>query len=222
MNMNADPRFSSQDPHASQLVSSAGPAPQDAAGTLLLLHGRGASAESILSLYEDLEMEDFAAIAPQAAGNSWYPYSFLMPMDANQPYLNSALNRVRSLVADLVSQGIPTSQIAIMGFSQGACLTTEFAARNPARYGGIIALTGGLIGPPGTPRNYPGSFDGTPVFLGTSDPDPHVPFERVKETEAVLSRMGAEVELRRYAGMPHAINEDELDACRKLLRRMLT
>lgn len=220
--MTADQRFSSQDPRASQPVLSAGPAPQDAAGTLVLLHGRGASAESILSLYEDLGIEDFAAIAPQAAGNSWYPYSFLMPMDANQPYLNSALNRVRSLVTDLVSQGIPTSRIAIMGFSQGACLTTEFAARNPARYGGIIALTGGLIGPPGTPRNYPGSFDGTPVFLGTSDPDPHVPFERVKETEAVLSRMGAEVELRRYAGMPHAINEDELDACRKLLRRMLT
>jgi phospholipase/carboxylesterase len=222
MAMTADPHFSPQDPHASQPVLSAGPAPQEAAGTLLLLHGRGASAESILSLYEDLGMEDLAAIAPQAAGNSWYPYSFLMPMDANQPYLDSALNRVRSLVTDLVSRGIPTSRIAIMGFSQGACLTTEFAARNPARYGGIIALTGGLIGPPGTPRNYPGSFDGTPVFLGTSDPDPHVPFERVKETEAVLTRMGAEVELRRYAGMPHAINEDELDACRQLLRRMLT
>ena len=109
----------------------------------------------------------------------------------------------------------------MLGFSQGACLTSEFVARHPRHYGAVIALTGGLIGPPGTPRNYPSSLAGTPVFLGTSDPDPHVPFERVKETEAVLRRMGAAVELRRYPGMPHTINDDELDVCRKLLQRVI-
>ena len=135
--------------------------------------------------------------------------------------MDSALNKVDSLVADLLARGIPSERIVLLGFSQGACLTSEFVARHPRRYGAVIALTGGLIGPPGTPRDYPGSLDGSPVFLGTSDPDPHVPFERVKETEAVLGRMGAKVELRRYPGMPHTINEDELDVCRKLLKRVV-
>jgi predicted esterase len=209
------------DPHAGQLVLTAGPAPENADATIVLIHGRGADAEGMLSLYEGLGAEGLAAIAPQAAGNTWYPHSFLSPLDANQPYLDSALSKVNSLVADLLARGISSEQIVLLGFSQGACLTSEFVARHPRRYGAVIALTGGLIGPPGTPRNYPGSLDGTPVFLGTSDPDPHVPFERVKETEAVLSRMGAKVELRRYAGMPHTINDDELDACRKLLKRVI-
>ncbi len=174
----------------------------------------------MLSLYGELGVEKFAAIAPQAAGNTWYPHSFLSPLDSNQPYLDSALSKVDSVVTDRLARGISSERIVLLGFSQGACLTSEFAARHPRRYGAVIALTGGLIGPPGTPRNYPGSFAGTPVFLGTSDPDPHVPFERVKETETVLSRMGAKVELRRYPGMPHTINDDELDACRKLLKRV--
>ena len=187
----------------------------------MLTHGRGASAESILSLYDELGAEGFAAIAPQAAGGTWYPHSFLAPLDSNQPYLDSALGRLDSLVADLLARRIPGERIVLLGFSQGACLTSEFVARHPRRYGAVIALTGGLIGPPGTSRNYPGSLAGTPVFLGTSDPDPHVPFERVKETEAVLSRMGAMVELRRYPDMPHTINDDELDVCRKLLQRVI-
>jgi predicted esterase len=187
----------------------------------LLIHGRGASAESILSLYDELGAEGFAAIAPQAAGGTWYPHSFLAPLDSNQPYLDSALGRLDSLVDDLLARDISSERIILLGFSQGACLTSEFVARHPRRYGAVIALTGGLIGPPGTSRNYPGSLAGTPVFLGASDPDPHVPFERVKETEAVLSRMGAKVELRRYPGMPHTINDDELDACRKLLQRVI-
>jgi len=186
-----------------------------------MLHGRGASAQSILSLFDELGGRNLAAIAPQAAGNTWYPYSFLSPLAANQPYLDSALGRLDSLVADLISRGIPGQRIVLLGFSQGACLAAEFAARHPRRYGAVIALTGGLIGPPDTPRNYPGSLMGVPVFLGAGDPDPHVPFERVKETEAVLSRMGAEVELRRYPGMPHTINADELDACRELLQRVI-
>jgi phospholipase/carboxylesterase len=209
------------DPHVNQPVLTAGPKPEKADGSILLMHGRGADAKSILSLYDELVVENFAALAPQAAGNTWYPHSFLAPLDANQPYLDSALGRLDSIVADLLSRGISSERIVLLGFSQGACLTSEFVARHPRRYGAVIALTGGLIGPPGTPRNYPGSLAGTPVFLGTSDPDPHVPFERVKETEAVLSRMGAKVELRRYPGMPHTINDDELDVCRNLLKRVV-
>jgi predicted esterase len=132
------------------------------------------------------------------------------------------LRKIDAVVNDLLSRGIPSDRIAILGFSQGACLTSEYVARNPRRYGAVIALTGGLIGPPGTPRNYRGSLDGTPVFLGTSDPDPHVPFERVRETEAVLANMGAKVQLRRYPGMPHTINQDELDVCRALLEAVAT
>ena len=129
------------------------------------------------------------------------------------------LRRIESITNDLISRGTPSERIALLGFSQGACLTLEFVARHPRRYAAVIGLTGGLIGPPGTPRNYPGSLAGTPVFLGTSDPDPHVPFQRVKETETVLSKIGAAVELRRYPGMPHTINNDEADAVRTLLQR---
>ena len=220
MNPKRGQRSGEVDPHADQPVLTAGPTPEKADATILLVHGRGADAESMLSLYEELSAKELAAIAPQAAGNTWYPHSFLAPLDANQPYLDSALGRLNSLVADLLARGIPSEQIVMLGFSQGACLTLEFVARHPRRYGAVIALTGGLIGPPGTPRSYPGSLAGAPVFLGTSDPDPHVPFERVKETEAVLKRMSAEVELRRYPGMPHTINDDELDASRKLLKRV--
>lgn len=209
------------DPHASQPLLTAGPASETAAATILLLHGRGAGAQDILSLYNELGVENVAAIVPQAANHTWYPQSFLALLQANQPYLDSALHRIDSLVADLLARGIPSQRIAILGFSQGACLTTEFVARHPRHYAAVMALTGGLIGPPGTPRNYPGSLADTPVFLGTSDPDPHVPFARVQETETVLTRMGAQVELRRYPGMPHTVNQDELEACRSLLQRIL-
>jgi len=199
-----------------------GPPPREAAGAVLLIHGRGASAEDILSLYGQLGIENWAAIAPQAAGHTWYPNSFLAPLDSNQPYLDSALKKIESIVADLLAQGVRSERIALLGFSQGACLTAEFIARHPRRYGAAIALTGGLIGPPGTARNYPGSLAGVPVLLAASDPDPHVPFQRVQETQAVLSRMGAGVDLRRYPGMGHTINEDELIAARNLLQGMLT
>jgi predicted esterase len=208
------------DPHAGQPTLADGPAPEQALATLILLHGRGATAESILSLYAELGLGALAALAPQAAGCTWYPHSFLAPLEANQPFLDSALRRIESLVADLLARGVPSDRIALLGFSQGACLTLEFTARHPRRYGAVIGLTGGLIGPPGTPRDYPGRLSGTPVFLGTSDPDPHVPFERVRETEGVLARMGAAVELRRYPGMPHTVNDDELNACRIMLQRV--
>jgi predicted esterase len=209
------------DPHARQPVLTAGPPPEQADGVLVLVHGRGATAQSILSLYEELGVKSLSALAPQAAGQTWYPNSFLASLATNQPYLDSALGRLESIVTDLLARGVPSQRIALLGFSQGACLTLEFVARHPRPYGAVMGLTGGLIGPPGTPREYPGSLGGTPVFLGTSDPDPHVPFERVRETEAVLTRMGAEVELHRYPGMPHTVNEDELDACRALLRRLV-
>ncbi len=211
-----------EDPHAGQPVLTAGLAPGQAAAALVLIHGRGASAESILSLYDELAIERLAAVAPQAAGGTWYPESFLAPIKANEPYLDSALRRIDSIVSDLIARGVASDRIAILGFSQGACLATEFVARHPRPYGGVMGLTGGLIGPPGTPRDYPGSLGGTPVFLGTSDPDPHVPFARVRETEAVLTRMGGIVEVRRYPGMPHTINQDELAACRALLETLVS
>jgi predicted esterase len=211
----------SLDPHAKQPILRAGPAPEDAAATLVMIHGRGAGAESILSLYRPLSIENIAALAPEAAGATWYPHSFLAPLETNQPYLDSALRKIDSIVTDLIAAGVPSERIALLGFSQGACLTSEFVARHPRRYGAVMALTGGLIGPPGTPRDYSGSLGGTPVFLGTSDPDPHVPFERVRETELVLTKLGATVEVRRYPGMPHTINQDELDACRTLLESIV-
>jgi predicted esterase len=210
------------DPHAGQPILTAGPEPDAAAATLILVHGRGATAESILSLHAELGLHGVAVLAPQAAGSTWYPHSFLAPLEANQPFLDSALRRLESLVAGLRTRGVPSDRVALLGFSQGACLTVEFTARHPRRYGAVMGLTGGLIGPPGTPRDYPGHLGSTPVFLGSGDPDPHVPFERVRETAALLTRMGAEVELRRYPGMPHTLNEDELNACRNLLRQVVS
>jgi predicted esterase len=207
------------DPHGNGRVFVAGPKPEQADATLLLIHGRGAAAENMLALYRELALPTIAAIAPQAADNVWYPQSFLAPIAANQPYLDSALRRIESLISQLVARGIKSDHIVLLGFSQGACLATEFAARHTRPYGGIIGLTGGLIGPEGTPRDYRGSLAGTPVFLGTSDPDAHVPFARVEETKVVLERLGAAVELRRYPGMGHTVNDDELDAVRALLQR---
>lgn len=209
------------DPHAAQPVLRAGPVVGEAEAALVLVHGRGATAESILSIHAELNLPGLAALAPQAAGNTWYPYPFLAPLEANEPFLSSALKRIDSLVNELIARGLPSDRIALLGFSQGACLTLEFTARNPRRYGAVIGLTGGLIGPPGTPRDYPGDLGGTPVFLGAGDPDPHVPFERVRETEVVLRKMGAAVQLRRYPGMPHTINADELEASRALLQDVI-
>jgi predicted esterase len=209
------------DPHGQQPVLSEGPAVDRADGAVVMLHGRGASAESILSLYGELDLPTLAAVAPQAAGHSWYPHSFLAPIEANQPYLDSALRRIESVVDELLGRGVASERMALLGFSQGACLTCEFAARHARKYGAVIAFTGGLIGPPGTPREYAGSLHGTSIFLGTSDPDPHVPYERVEETAEVFQRMGAQVELRRYPGMPHTINQEELAAARTLLERMI-
>ncbi len=186
----------------------------------ILIHGRGATPESMLPLAEAFGRDDFRYVAPRATGNTWYPNSFLAPIEANEPWLSSALALVGALVARLEDEEFETSKVAIIGFSQGACLATEFAARNARRYGAIIALTGGLIGPPGTPRDYSGSLGGTPVFLGSSDVDPHVPLERIEETADVLARLGATVDKRIYPGMGHTVNEDEVMAAKKLFEGM--
>ena len=205
------------DPHAGQPLLHHGPAPADARLTVLLVHGRGDSAAGILGLAEHFNADDIAWLAPQAAGHAWYPYSFLAPLAQNQPGLDSGLRILGTLVGDLERQGIAPDRIVLMGFSQGACLAQEFAARHARRYGAIVGLSGGLIGPPGTPRDYAGDFAGTPVFLGCSDVDSHIPVERVHESAAVFRRMGAEVDERIYPGMGHTVNRDELDAVAALL-----
>lgn len=205
------------DPHSGQPVLRSGPSPLDARLVAILLHGRGASAADILGLTDQFSARDIGYVAPQAAGSTWYPYSFLAPVAQNEPWLGSALRVVAGLVEDLVRQGIPAERLVVMGFSQGACLTLEFAARHARRYAAVVAFTGGLIGPPGSPRDYAGDFAGTPFFIGSSDVDPHVPLERVQESTAVLGRMGASVDERIYPRMGHTVNADELEAADSLL-----
>ena len=207
-----------QDPHANPSILQAGAPINEARLVAVLLHGRGASAQDILTLSEEFSVRDVAYLAPQAAGNTWYPYSFLMPIEQNEPSLSSALKAIQELLASLAHRGFPSNRIALMGFSQGACLTLEFAARHAQRYAVIAAFSGGLIGPPGMARNYSGAFDGTPVFMGCSDVDPHIPVERVHESAAVLTRMGATVNKQIYAHMGHTINGEEIDAVDALLR----
>ena len=205
------------DPHAGQPVLTAGPSLKEARLVAIMLHGRGASAEDILGLASEFSATDIAYLAPQASGATWYPYSFLSPLPQNQPGLDSALGVIAGLCDELAGQGISSERIVLMGFSQGACLASEFAARHARRYAAIAAFSGGMIGPPGTPRDYRGAFDGTPVFLGCSDRDAHIPLERVHESAAVFRRMGAVVDERIYPGMPHTIIADELQAVDALL-----
>ena len=203
-------------PHQGGRLLAAGAQPADAARAMVLLHGRGAPAEDILGLAAALELDGTAFLAPQAAGHTWYPYSFLAPIEANEPGLSSGLVRIGEVLGELQARGVELERCILLGFSQGACLALEYAARNPRRYGAVVGLSGGLIGPPGTPREGPGSLAGTPVFLGCSDRDPHIPLERVKETAEVLRCMGAEVTERIYPGMPHTVNDDELTHARRL------
>jgi predicted esterase len=209
---------SPQHPHEHQRIARLGPAPASARLTVILVHGRGDSAESILGLAPAFGVDDVAWVAPGAAGNTWYPYSFLTPMDRNEPGLSSGLRVLGSIVDSLGREGVSTERVVLMGFSQGACLSLEFAARNARRYAAVAGLSGGLIGPPGTPRDYGGAFEGTPVFLGCSDIDPHIPLERVHESTEVFRRMGASVDERIYRGMGHTVTDDEIRAVTQLLR----
>jgi predicted esterase len=200
-------------------AAAAAPRPRRRAAAVLL-HGRGADSEGMLALAREFGQHDVAFVAPQAAGRSWYPYSFLAPLEQNEPHLSDALEMVGAAVARLAREGYPPERVALIGFSQGGCLALEYVARNATRYGAVAGLSAGLIGPPGTPRAYPGSFAETPVFLGCSDVDGHVPLARVHESRDVLKRMGAQVDERIYPRMGHTVNADEVAAVAALLQQI--
>lgn len=207
-------------PHAAAEVLTEGTKVDRATAAAILLHGRGGSAEDILSLGRATGRDGIALVASQAEGHSWYPLSFLAPLEQNQPHVDSAHALIESLIAQIVEHGIPSGRIALIGFSQGACLAADHAARFPRRYGLIACCTGGLIGPLGTSfesLTRPGALTDTPIFLGANDPDPHVPWPRVEETARVLGSMDARVELVRYPDMPHAVNRDQVRRIREAM-----
>jgi len=206
-----------QSPHAQQAPATAGVSLEAADAAVVAVHGRGATAQGILQLVAQLDVDGVAGVAPQASRNTWYPTGFMEPIEQNEPWLSAALSTLGDLVASVEEEGVPAERIVLLGFSQGACLASEFLARNARRYGGHVALSGGLIGPPGTPRDYEGTLDGTPVFLGCSDRDPHIPEERVHETAEVYGELGADVTTRIYEGMGHTVNQDEIEAAREIV-----
>ncbi len=210
----------SRGPHDDRPVHRTGALINRAKAGAILIHGRGADAADILGLVPEIGEDEVAYLAPDAADRTWYPKSFLAPIADNEPGISSGMRVIDTLVGRFASAGIPNERVLLLGFSQGACLVLEYVARHPRRYGGVAGLSGGLIGPPGTPRDYPGSLDGTPVFLGCSDIDPHIPKERVAESAAVLGRMGALVTMRLYSRMGHTINDDEIAAVREILRSL--
>lgn len=204
-------------PHADQQPLTMGAPLSEADAAVIALHGRGATARSVLQVVAQLDVDGVAGVAPQASRNTWYPTGFMEPMEQNEPWLSAALSVVGDLVSSVEDESIPAERIVLLGFSQGACLASEFVARNARRYGGLVAFSGGLIGPPGTPRDYDGSLDGTPIFLGCSDSDPHIPADRVHESAEVFESLGADVTKRLYPGMGHTINEDELEEARSIV-----
>ena len=211
--------LSSDDPHQGQplLLAEAGERLEDARGAVVMVHGRGDSAYGILSLAPEIAAPGVAFLAPQAAGGTWYPNRFTAPLERNEPYLSSALRAVADAVAVVAGAGIELPRAAIIGFSQGACLALEFGARTARRYGALIGLSGGLIGPEVDRSRYPGSLDGTPLLLGCSDVDPHIPLDRVRESAQALEELGASVDLRIYPQLGHTVNMDEIEAARALI-----
>jgi predicted esterase len=210
------------DPHHEQPVLFTGAKPEEASGSIIMLHGRSATAESILNLADEIPHNGrIALVGPQAAGNSWYPGSFLSPRKTNEPQLTSALKFIGDIVGMLFLRGVPYDKIMLLGFSQGACLATEYAAQNVRRYGGIIALSGGLIGESASIESYSGNFEGTPVFLGCSDTDPHIPLKRVNESENILENLGAKVTKKIYPNMGHTINRDEIKYISMMVQRLM-
>jgi predicted esterase len=207
-------------PHAGARVITAGPRVSEADAAIVLVHGRGASAEDILGLASELRLGNVALIAPQANQSTWYPYSFLAPLERNEPHLSSALALLRAITEALDRDGVPPSRQFLLGFSQGGCLALEFAGRHARRYGGVIGLSAGLIGPVGRSWQFAGSLEAAPVFLGCSDRDPHIPRERVEESGRELERIGARVEMRIYPGLGHTVNRDELDRVQRIVDGM--
>ncbi len=206
------------DPHRDSPVRQFGKPLAEASGAMILLHGRGGSADDILSLARELYFPGLVYLAPQAAGNTWYPNSFLAPIAQNEPWLTSALRTVETTLELATSEGIPVDSIVIGGFSQGACLATEFVARHPQRYAALIAFTGGLIGPPDADLTHTGNLAGTPAFFGSVDPDLHVPWQRVQQSAKVLADMGAEVTTQRYPNRPHTVSDDELEFAKRFIQ----
>jgi predicted esterase len=198
-------------------IMQAGTPIEQATGVLILLHGRGGSAEDMIGLGRALTSDRLALLAPQAPGHTWYPYSFLAPRQQNEPYLSSALKQVEAALAKATSAGLAISRVALCGFSQGACLATEFVARHPQRYAGLLAFTGGLIGPLEEPISLTGDLAGTPVLLSSGDPDPHVPWKRVQQSGELLTSIGGQVMLQRFPGRPHTILPEEIEQGKKLL-----
>jgi predicted esterase len=194
-----------------------GPGLESSRAAMIMVHGRNAGPENILSLAGELRHPEFSYLAPAAPGGTWYPRSFMAEIADNEPALSDALASIDGVVRLIAEKGIPRERIILLGFSQGACLSAEYTVRRPARYGGVMALSGGLIGPPGTRWEHPGDFGGTPVLLGCSDVDPHIPRSRVAESAVVFGRMGAEVTERIYPGMGHQVNEDELEFVRAIM-----
>ena len=209
--------MSDADPHGGARIETAGAPLDDARAAVVALHGRGASARSVVNLAGELDVDDVAWLGPQAVGNTWYPYAFTADLSDNEPHLSSALSLVEETITRAVDAGIPRERVVVLGFSQGACLGSEFVARNATRYGGLVVFSGGLIGPDGTPRDYEGDLAGTPVFLGCGDRDPHIPVERVHETRDVLTGLGGDVTERIFDGMGHTIVREELAAARDVL-----
>jgi len=207
--------------HQGQPVLTAGAPLNKAEAAMILIHGRGANASDILELAGEFDQPAMAYLAPQAAGFTWYPNRFLAPIASNEPYLSSALQAVGDVLRQVEQAGIPAEKTVLLGFSQGACLALEYAARHARRYGGLVGFSGGLIGPPGTPFEYDGSLEGTPIFLGCSDVDFHIPLERVHETAAALRRLGGDVTERIYPNMGHTINQDEINFVRGMLAELV-
>jgi predicted esterase len=205
-------------PHLVQPVVRHGCALSGARLAAILVHGRGRDPQEMIRIADRLRLEDVAYLAPAAFENSWYPNRFMEPLAGNQPMLDHALECLKRLVTGLAADGFDPGRIVLLGFSQGACLTTEYAVRNARRYGGIVAFTGGLIGPPGTSWDFGGGFEDTPVFLGTSDVDEWVPAPRVVETAKLMSKLGARVTMEIYPGLDHSVCDDEIRRARDLIR----
>ncbi|OKL38609.1 alpha/beta hydrolase [Pontibacter flavimaris] len=203
--------------HSNEVITEGKPL-SETGKALILVHGRGATAESILGLAQQLPVQDFTLYAPQATNHSWYPYSFMAPEEQNQPALDSALERLDELVKSILDQGVKSEDLYFAGFSQGACLTSEYTSRNARKYGGLLLFTGGLIGQQLDTSKYKGDFAGTPVLITTGNPDPHVPVSRVEETVGVMEKLGASVTKKVYPGRPHTIGREELELASQILK----